>query len=654
MRRIFRHNASVYWLLLVLLLLSAGTILAQRNTHRLGVLAFRPKAEVTEKWRPLIDYLNQSLDGQRIELIVMNFPELEQAITDAELDFVLTNPANYVQMNYRNGLSPPLATLLPIEQGHPVEGFGGVVFVLESRAEINRFEDLAGRTIASVFRGSLGGYQAQALELERIGIGIQRDVTLFETGMPHDRVVMAVLEGRADAGFVRTGVLEAMAAEGRLDLARLKVLNPRQLSDFPFLISTPLYPEWPFAAASHTDPELARRVAAALLALPHDGRVARQIHIHGFAIPQDYEPVRAMLKELRQPPFDEVPHFTAWDVVEKYSLTLLLAAILSIVILLLMFILLLLNRRLGRERRRADRQSEEWQRLLSAMGDGVFGLDAQGRCSFINPAALRMLGFSSDEVIGVLMHPLLHSHHEDGSENPADQCPVLKTLADGETRHLEDWFRRKDGSGLPVLLTATPVESRDRREGAVVVFSDISEQIRLEHELRIQATTDALTGLPNRRHYFDELEAELLRIKRHPDLPAAVLMVDLDKFKQINDCHGHAAGDLVLKHFAQQLFRLSRRIDKLGRLGGEEFSLLLPNTSEQQACQMAERIRSEIEGSEVESQGQSLRYTVSVGVGVMEAGDDSVDVALARADSALYEAKEAGRNRVVLSRHTQQ
>jgi len=614
---------------------------------RLGMLAFRPKSEVEQQWRPLIDYLNRSLDRQDVTLVVMNYPELEAAIDENQVDFVLTNPAHYVQMTFHNGLSSPLATLIPIERGIPINGFGGVIFTRSEVTDIKRLEDLRGHKVAAVFKGSLGGYQAQAMELLRVGVRIPQEVTLVETGMPHDAVVQAVLAGQADAGFVRTGVLEAMAAEGSLDLSRLRLLNGREQPGFPFLLSTPLYPEWPLAAMPHADQDLARRVAAALFALPHDGDVARRIGIKGFKIPDDYGSVRLLLQALRLPPYDATPNFTMGDVLKKYKAPLQMTAVMGVVILLLVLRLLILNKRLGQERRRVEHQSEERRRLLAAMGDGVYGVDQHGKCTFINPAALEMLQYAHDEIVGFDQHSLFHAFRESGAAYPAQECPITLTLSDGETRHLEEWFQRKDGMGFPVLLTVTPVESRGVREGAVVVFSDISERRRLETELRTQATTDALTGLANRRHFLSELERELSRIQRHPAQPAAVLMVDLDHFKRINDRYGHAIGDLVLRSFAELLQSLSRKSDKAGRLGGEEFSLLLPNSSMEQACQMANRLCASAAAMGIPTVQGELHYTVSVGVTMLEGTDRSVDGALARADAALYQAKNAGRNCIV-------
>ena len=632
--------------LLVLLATMTFPVLGQ-DIVRLGVLAFRPKAEIQQQWQPLVTYLNGAVAGHRFVFEAMNYPELEQAIAQRRVDFVLTNPAHYVLMTYRNGLSSPLATLVPVEGGQPVAGFGGVIITRADNQDLNTLPDLRGHRIAVVFKGSLGGYQAEALELIRAGLQMPQDVQLLETGMPHDAVVRAVMDGQADAGFVRTGVLEAMADEGLLDLGQLRVLNAQHDAQFPFRLSTRLYPEWPFASMPSTDEDLARRVAAALLALPHDGEVARAVGIHGFTVPRDYEPVRNLLQTLRLPPFDAAPEFTAHDVWHKYSRELLISALLGGVILLLLTRLLLLNRRLGVERQRVVLQAEERHRLLAALGEGVYGVDQHGICTFINPAALEMLGLDSSDVVGADQHALFHHHREDGAPYPVGDCPVYLTLQDGQTRHTEDWFLRKDGGGFPVLLTVTPVAGSGAGAGAVVVFHDISERRRMETELRTQATTDALTGLPNRRHFLAEMERELGRIQRRPGQAAAVLMLDLDHFKLVNDGYGHAVGDVVLKHFAGMLTDSLRSSDLVGRIGGEEFSVLLPDSSLEQACLLAERLRRQVADATVYSSDLELHYTVSIGVTKVGADDRSGDGALARADAALYSAKENGRNRVI-------
>jgi diguanylate cyclase (GGDEF)-like protein/hemerythrin-like metal-binding protein/PAS domain S-box-containing protein len=485
------------------------------------------------------------------------------------------------------------------------------------------------------------------MELAKVGIRIPKDARLLETDMPHDLAVYAVLNGRADAGFVRTGVLEQMVNEGKLDLTQIRVIAPRTVPGFPLLLSTQLYPEWPFAAMPDVNEDLARQVAAVLLSLPHGSELARKLDILGFTIPTDYEIVRNTLETLRLPPFDTAPQFTAEDIWNKYWWEIIAGMVLLGVIALLTIALFILNRRLALERRHIQQEAGKWHGLLSALGEGVYGVDATGRCTFINPAALAMLGFSAEEVLNHDQHALFHHHREDGALFPAAECPIALTINDGEVRMVEEWFWRKNGSGFPVTLTAAPLGEKNVQNGTVVVFRDISDRRQMENRLRAEATTDFLTGAANRRRFLDHLNQEFDRFKRF-DEPTTVLMADIDFFKKINDAYGHATGDAVLRHFAELSCRCLRNIDLLGRLGGEEFGILLPNTDAATALLVAERYRRLVAESPALTEQGPIPFTISIGVSEYEGEDVAADSALARADVALYRAKKGGRNAVGL------
>jgi diguanylate cyclase (GGDEF)-like protein/PAS domain S-box-containing protein len=622
----------------LVVVLFARNVLAV-ETASIGILGFRPTAEEQRRWQPLVDYLNSKVPQCRFRAEVLGYGDLEAAVARRAVDFVLTNPGHYVLMTHRNGMSSPLATLLPIDHGQALATFGGVVFTRAGNASISELADLRGRTIAATSRGSLGGYQAQAMTLLKLGVNLPQDARLMEIDMPHDNVVAAVLDGRADAGFVRTGVLEAMAREGRLDMAGVRVLGARSVTGFPFLLSTDLYPEWPFAAMPGIDGNLARQVASALLALPHDGELARQMRIRGFNIPADYQPVRATLEALRLPPFDATPHFTITDIWQKYRWPTAIGMALTAIILALGTLLAVLNRRL-------EHKAREWQGLLTALGDGVYGLDIGGRCTFVNPAALAMLGYEQNEVLGQDAHALFHCRREDGAPNPKHDCPVYRTLADGAVRHAEDCFVTKAGVTLPVAITAAPAGTAARGKGVVVVFHDISDHRRLETELREEAATDALTGLPNRRYFLAELERHWARIARGEEEEAALMMLDLDHFKDVNDTYGHAIGDEVLRHLAVLIRDELRKGDLVGRLGGEEFAVLQVGARRDEALALAERIRQEVGNSVVNTAKGALHYSASIGVTALTAKDRNGLAALLRADAALYRAKDGGRNRV--------
>ncbi|HZV64128.1 MAG TPA: GGDEF domain-containing protein, partial [Telluria sp.] len=169
---------------------------------------------------------------------------------------------------------------------------------------------------------------------------------------------------------------------------------------------------------------------------------------------------------------------------------------------------------------------------------------------------------------------------------------------------------------------------------------------RMDAELLLLATTDFLTGLPNRREFMARLDDELARLQRSVDESAAVLMLDIDHFKTVNDEFGHATGDAVLRHMAGLMRAGQRKIDTLGRVGGEEFAVLLPGASLEAAAAYAERLRQSVAETPLVNEGREIAITVSIGIASIRPQDASADAALIRADRALYNAKDAGRNRV--------
>ncbi len=293
------------------------------------------------------------------------------------------------------------------------------------------------------------------------------------------------------------------------------------------------------------------------------------------------------------------------------------------------------------------RAAEEQNRLiLQSAGEGIYGLDLEGNTTFANPAAAAMLGYEVDELIGKVMHDLIHHTYPDGTRYPLEKCPMYAALTDGEPHVVTDevlW--RKDGSSFPVEYTSTPVRKDHEIVGAVVVFKDNTERKRAQEELQKLAITDPLTGLPNRRHYLQIAEKETAWSLRYKH-PLSVMVVDLDHFKEINDVHGHAKGDEVLVEVARVCLDAVRGSDVFARFGGEEFAALLPMTTLSQSEALGHRLRHLVSEAGVKSDEGMVRVTASFGVAQFVAEDETVEQTLARADKALYRAKEAGRNRV--------
>jgi len=458
------------WLLVLVMPL---TLAYAAEPVKIGVLAFRPKPQTLAQWQPLAAALKQAMPERDFVIEALTYPELDSAVASRSLDFVLTNPGHYVLLTKRSGLSAPLATLAGYEQGKVVTVFGGVIFSLAKQANIEGLADLRGKTIAAVSTDSIGGYQMQAYELKHLDIQLPHDARLLVTGVPQDKVVDAVLSGRAHAGFVRTGTLEAIAREGKLDIARLRILNRQNLPDFPVQASTRLYPEWPFAALPHIDESLARHVAAALFRLEENPAATRAMGIHGFVIPADYTPVSDMLRELRMPPFEATPEFTLQDVWRQYRWWAVATLMAGALILLLVLRLLLSNRRLDAGRRIVQQSEERYRLLVESSPFCIHEIDLQGRLLSMNKAGLDMLGL--DDFRKIRGMPYLGAVSKQDAEHVG---ALLQDAIDyGTSSHFE--FSAADDAPLYFKSCFIPIKDAN---GKVLKLMGITEDTTKRRE----------------------------------------------------------------------------------------------------------------------------------------------------------------------------
>ena len=331
-----------------------------------GVLAFRPKPETIKQWQPFVDYLNAKGLKKKVVLDAYTYKELSEAIGAKRTDLVLTQPAHYIELSYKQGLYSPLATLVERDGDVILPNFGGVILTLASRNDIRELADLRGKRIALAEKISLGGFMAQANELLKLGIELPRDATLVETGVPHDNAVVALLAGKADAAFVRTGVIEAMAREHRLDPSSIVVLKAADTPPYPLKLSTRLYPQWALAAMPWLDEEVARQIAGAVLSLPHGGEVAKAAHIEGFTIPGNYKLIDELMRTLRIPPFDAAREITLADLWHQYADAIAVVSLSFGMIPLLLLVALLRSQAQSRqEQLQLDKYRENLENLVA-------------------------------------------------------------------------------------------------------------------------------------------------------------------------------------------------------------------------------------------------------------------------------------------------
>jgi diguanylate cyclase (GGDEF)-like protein/PAS domain S-box-containing protein len=286
-------------------------------------------------------------------------------------------------------------------------------------------------------------------------------------------------------------------------------------------------------------------------------------------------------------------------------------------------------------------------RVLEAISEGVYFMGADGRISYWNKGAERITGYSSGDTISRSCSENLLRHVDtSGCELCVAGCPLALTMADGVPREADAYLHHKDGHRVPVSVRALPVAGPDgKTQGTIAIFSDRSERSSLVAELeqlRKETLTDALTGLGNRR--YAELCASAA-LKGLEAGRAGIIMVDIDRFKDVNDNHGHATGDRVLRMVAWTLANAVRRMDAAARWGGEEFLVVCPLSDERTLLEVAERIRVLVERSWISLEdGRRLSVTVSVG-GAVARKEESFEALVERADARLYACKEGGRNR---------
>ena len=298
------------------------------------------------------------------------------------------------------------------------------------------------------------------------------------------------------------------------------------------------------------------------------------------------------------------------------------------------------------EQKRAEgalRASEaQYRALFENSLDGVLLTQPSGRILAANPEATRIFGYSLEELLSLDQAALV---------DPADErmAKVLSERRQTGTFRSELTFVRKGGNRFPAEVTSQVFSGEGDHALATIVFRDITERKKTEQELVWLAQTDSLTGLKNRRQFMLLAEQELTRSVRYAR-PLSLLMMDLDHFKMVNDTHGHPTGDLVLQNLGALCRENFREVDVVGRLGGEEFAVILPETAPDQAIEVAERFRQLFADAPIcLDHGLPMHCTVSIGVSHLADRVTNLDTLMNQADQALYEAKHQGRNRVCAS-----
>jgi len=291
-----------------------------------------------------------------------------------------------------------------------------------------------------------------------------------------------------------------------------------------------------------------------------------------------------------------------------------------------------------------EQLSKNYELILDAADNGICGLNKDQKIIYINPAALKMLGWERFELIGRRYREIFQLALAGTDSFNQDPCTFFSHPEDAKTFHFEEvLLLRKDGTSFPVDCRSTPIIQNNEITGGVLIFQDITDRQQSSEMIRYMANHDSLTSLPNRNYLRKRLPQAISLAQRY-NRKLFLLFVDLDRFKPINDTYGHGVGDQVLIEVAGRLQTMLRSSDSICRLGGDEFVILLETTETVEGAEHVAQMVIDSFENPIEINGHVCAIGASAGISVYPDDSSDAETMLQHGDMAMYKAKEKGRN----------
>ncbi len=501
-------------ILLLIVAIPAAQGASDAKNVRIGVLAKRGLDHCRTKWHPTAAYLSETIPGREFEIVPLDFSSIFQAVAHQSVDFILTNSSFYVELEKQYGVDA-IATLVNRMHCGDHTVFGGVIFCRAGSTAITELKDLRGKDFMAVNESSLGGWRMAWREMKMAGLDPGRDFKSLSFGGTHDAVVRAVLNARVDAGTVRTDTLERMAAEGKIDLTAIRILNINAAArdSLGLQCSTRLYPEWPLAKLPHTSSKLTVKVTQALFRMEAGTPAAKAAKSAGWTYPLSYRAVEDCLEELQIGPFDPLVYQSLTAVYHRYEAWFLSGGIAFSVLLITAGGVIKLNARLSaanadlleevQKRKISESRLFESETRLQTILDrsiaGVFIIDPETHTIVdANQSALDMVGADRTAVLGKQCSGFICPALE-------GQCPITDQ---GERfNRTERELLRSDGSRCPIMKTVTRF-SLDGKELLLDSFIDISELKETQYSLE-SALYTANEAIKAKDHFLANMSHEL-------------------------------------------------------------------------------------------------------------------------------------------------
>ena len=354
--------------------LTAQPVVDSEELVSIGVLSYRGKEKALQRWTPTVEYLSQNIPGYRFEILPLNLSEMALAVEEERVQFILTNPGHYVELESRFGVSR-IATMKSRRAGQISTRFGAVIISKSTNESIQILEDLRGKSFMAVSPDAFGGFQMAWRELAEQDIDPFKDFSRLEfVGFPQDQIALAVYDEKVDAATVRSETLVRMVEAGWFELSDFRILNPQRITDHNLPLSTRLYPEWPFAKTKTASRELATKVTLALLAMPSEHPAASMARTAGWTVPLDYSPVHDLMQSLKIGPYEVLRETSLAAIAKKYAYWLLGVAVLVVLLISLIVYISRTNRRLretDRNLRDEIRERKQSQAKLAEYKDSL-------------------------------------------------------------------------------------------------------------------------------------------------------------------------------------------------------------------------------------------------------------------------------------------
>lgn len=460
------------------------------KTIHIGVLVAEEGKDLCfKKWRATAEYLQQRNPQYSANIVCLDYHEIEKAVSDGLVDFTITNPAVYVSLEYIFGASR-IATLEEFGSQAASTQFGSVLFTTSGHGDIKTVADLRGKRVAAVDRSSFGGWLMFLRHIKASGLDPFKDFATVNFAGSHRGVVFNVLNGKADAGIVRTGILEQMASEGIIDATAYRIVDGQPADDvFPYARTTELYPHWALAKMHHVSTDLAEQVMRTFLDISPENEAARAARIQGWTIPLDYYEVHLCLQELKAGPYRYLNASTPLPLTigqfyRQYRPWVLAGTGLFMVVLSATIVVLLLNRKLTattlklnaehREKEKTLADLNDFKTTLDKTHDAVFILDPDSILFvYVNEGGVKLLGYSLEELMTMTPLDITSDYNESSLKE------LFMPLRNGtqEALTLRTRFIRKDGSSSPVEIFLQLVTPEGKKSRFVAIVHDITRRV---------------------------------------------------------------------------------------------------------------------------------------------------------------------------------